>query len=270
MFDNATVKKLALDCGADLVGIASVESFASQPREANPKYIKPDAQSIIVLAFSIPRGALRGVEEGTAWQTYGVGNPSWGMCVECTYLFCRKLENAGFEAVPLFNHSHDLRNQGVSVSPDKPEPNVIMEMDFAAQAAGLGEVGKGKFFLTPEFGPRQIFTAIVTDLAVEPDKPFAGKICDDCHACADACPAKAMDTKNLLTTPMVKGAATCFTLHVESCSICKTGTASLAYSKSSEPCRIGAACGRACVAHLEDGGKLTRKFKYPYRESSSK
>jgi epoxyqueuosine reductase QueG len=51
---------------------------------------------------------------------------------------------------------------------------VIVEFDFAAQAAGLGEIGRGKWLLTPEFGPRQMLTMILTDAELEPDAPFAG------------------------------------------------------------------------------------------------
>ena len=64
----------------------------------------------------------------------------------------------GWEATPVFHQSGDMRGQGVRVSPDRPEPNVILEFGYAAHAAGLGEVGRGKWLLTPEFGPRQMLT----------------------------------------------------------------------------------------------------------------
>jgi len=267
MTKSGDVKKKAKECGADLVGIASIERFAGLPPEANPRFIQPDGRSVIVLGFRFARGALRGIETGTAWQTLPGGNPS-SMCVEMTYLFCRELENDGWEAVPLFAHSADLRNQGVRARPDRPEPNVILDMDYAAHAAGLGEIGRNGLFLTPEFGPRQLFTAAVTDLALEPDAPFARKVCDDCGACAAACPARALDASRTVGTPLGRGKARRYPVHVESCRICPTGAFAMPYSSKAEPFRLGAACGRACVAHLEDGGLLTRRFRAPFREAS--
>lgn len=266
MLDSVAVKKIARECGADLVGITPVERFASMPPEADPKQIQPDARSVIVLAFCIPRGALRGVEEGTAWQTFTGMNPVGRICVEATYQLCRQIESEGWETVPLVTHSRDLRNQGVRIHPDKPEPNVILEMNFAAHAAGLGEIGRGQFFLTPEFGPRQIFTAIVTDLELTPDALFSGKICDDCGACVEACPARALDPERGWSAPLAEGETHCYGLRIEICRVCETGTIAMPYSSRNEPCRIGAACGRACVAHLEDAGRLSHRFHSRFRE----
>lgn len=269
MLDSNAVKKLAIECGADLVGIAPVERFASAPPEADPKRIQPDARSVIVMGFRIPRGALRGVEEGTAWQTLAGMNPTGGICVDATYQFCQQIESAGWETVPLLTHSRDLRNQGVRVHPDKPAPNVILDMDFAANAAGLGEIGRGQFFLTPEFGPRQIFTAVITDLELTGDTVLSGAICDDCDACVDACPARAIDPAGGWNAPLAEGEVHCHGLHKESCRICKTGTIGMPYTGQNDPCRVGAACGRACVAHLEDAGHLSRQFHSKFRESQT-
>jgi hypothetical protein len=110
MLDSPKVKQAGLSNGADLVGIASMERFSALPPEANPRHVKPDAQSVIVVGFRIARGALRGVEEGTAWQTQTGAAAS--ICVESTYQLCCLLESEGWEPVPLFFHSRDLRGQG--------------------------------------------------------------------------------------------------------------------------------------------------------------
>lgn len=257
-------KDLALSQGVDLVGIAPVERFSLFAPEANPLAIQPQTRSVIVLGFSIPRGALQGLETGTAGYTLGTGVPG-AVALETTYQICRRLENEGWEATPLFSQAGDMRNQGLSVSADKPEPNVIVEFDYAAHAAGLGEVGKGKWLLTPEFGPRQMLTIILTDAPFEPDAPFSGSVCDNCGACAAACPAGALLADELHRAPLCEGEAGWYPLQIENCRVCKTGTTRLPYSTGSEPFRLGAACGRACVAHLEDCGKLTRKFASPFR-----
>lgn len=257
-------KDLARGMGVDLIGVAPVERFAAFAPEASPLAIQPQTRSVLVLGFSIPRGALQGMEHGTAGYTLGMGIPG-SVALETTYQLCRRLETEGWEATPLFHQAGDMRGQGVAVSRDKPEPNVILEFDYAAHAAGLGEIGRGKLFLTPEFGPRQMLTIILTDAPFDADSPFAGGVCDDCGACAAACPARALDASGREEAALCAGMASWYPLHIESCRVCKTGTTRLPYNTGSEPFRLGAACGRACVAHLEDSGKLTRKFAARFR-----
>lgn len=257
-------REIAKTQGADLVGVAPVERFALFAPEAHPLAIQPQTRSVIVLGFSIPRGCLQGVESGTAGYTLGAGIPT-ALSIETTYQLCRRLENEGWEATPLFRQSGEMRGQGLRVGPDRPEPNVIVEFDFAAHAAGLGEIGRCKMLLTPQFGPRQMLTIILTDAQLQPDAPFAGSICDDCGACAEACPARALDASGLQRAPLCEGEACWYPLRVESCRVCRTGTIRLPYSGGTEPFRLGAACGRACVAHLEDNGLLTRTFASRFR-----
>lgn len=264
MLSNKEIKQIAVDCGADLAGVAPVERFEKLPADSNPRSIQPDARSVIALGFSIPRGALRGVEEQTAWHTFAMGTP-YNHVFHKTYLVCRRLESMGWEAVPLFDHSPELRHKGVRVAPDKPEPDVILDLEYAAHAAGLGQVGMGKFFLTPEFGPRQMLTAVVTDAGIEPDPVFDGSVCVECGACARACPAKALSDDETSETALCAGKAQWRKLRVESCLVCRSGPVPKPFSGGVEPMRVGAACGRACVASLEDSGKLTRKFTNRFR-----
>lgn len=265
MLTSGEVKQLARACGADLVGIAPVSRFEGLPPEQNPSAIKPDTQSVIVLGFQVLRGSLRGIETGSAWGTYSAGTPLQ-VRVESTYHFCRALEDDGWEAVPLAVHSRDMRNQGVAVSPDRPEPDVIIDMDYAAFAAGLGVIGKAKLFLTPEFGPRQVFTAVLTDLALDPDPVRDDAPCDGCEECAEGCPAKAIRVDAFNEENLPAGIVKWHPIHIESCRICKTGATANPYSTSAEPNRLGAACGRACVAYLEGSGKLSNALSSPFRE----
>ena len=257
MLNSEEIKRMALDCGADLVGIAPAERFNEVKSDENPRFIKPDVRSVIVLGFRILRGALRGIENGSNWGTYSGADPA-GMSAymqEATYHFCCRLESAGFEALPLIRHSYDLRNCGVPVAPDRPGPDVIIDMEYAAFAAGLGEMGLGKLFLTPQFGPRQVFSAVLTELDLAPDPVFPGGLCDCCGACARACPARALDMKKTAAAEYPAGTLRHWSLLTESCQICKTGTSPRPYSLGLEPNRVGAACGRACSAHQEEKRK---------------
>lgn len=268
--NSQQLKDAAMKIGVDLIGIAPIDRFRNQPPETNPASINPDVRSVIVLGFRIPRGALCGVETGTAWQTLWAGSPVHPLIIgEMTYLVVRALESEGWEATPVFQHPKEMQGQGVRVQADKPEADVIMDMDYAAHASGLGEIGMGKFFLTPEFGPRQVFSAILTDATLEVDEVFKGTLCDECGLCLKACPAQALSGDKTTTTELCEGSASWHTLRVESCLVCKTGTIENPYCSNAEPWRVGAACGRACIAHLEDGGKLSRKFQNRFQYDST-
>ena len=213
MLTSKKVKKHAKKCGADLVGIGSMDRFEGAPKEMDPRYIFPDAKAIIGLAFRIPRGYLRGIEEGTQFYQY----PSMGYSsINEVYapMVLREvacfLEDYGYEGVVYRNTGargpvSDMTGSPTEppelgrrirfsepVSSEKPAPDVQFHFRIAAFICGLGEIGYSKLFLTPEFGPRQRFAFMLTDAPLDPDTLFDGEICDRCMACVKDCPVNAI------------------------------------------------------------------------------
>jgi len=212
MLNSADVKKRALELGADIVGIGSIDRFEGVPRENDPRYIFPDAKSIIGLGFRVLRGSLRGIEEGTQFyqfSTMGVTHideiyaPTVLRRVACF------LEDNGYEGTVLraMADRRSVSDKGTNpelvppihkidfaepVSDDKPAPDVNPDFQLAAYVCGLGEIGLGGFFLTPEFGPLQRFAFILTDAELEPDEICTPYLCDKCGECINACPGNAI------------------------------------------------------------------------------
>lgn len=265
----AFIKNLAHAKGADLVGIAPLERFAPLPPEQNPAQIFPEARSVIVLGRRILRGALRGVEEGTNFNsTYGMFGFRWledNFLAQTTYDVTCALEAHGAEAVPLFGYTPDGMPTGVPVAPGKPAPNVIVDLDFAAQAAGLGEVGLGCFFLTPQYGPRQRFALILTDAALDPDTVSDKAICGDCGLCVKACPFGAIDPAKPRMVGVPGHTMSVGAVDYAICRACPNG-AMQEPGRGSRPDRCAAACVRACVAQLDARGKLSNRFAHPFRK----
>lgn len=204
------LKDYAKKCGADLVGIASMDRFEGAPKQMDPRYIFPDAKALIVLGFRIHRGVFRGIEEGTffaGYPTMGYGGINMIFAPIVLRQVCSFLEDEGYEAVPYHNNLVGIDSRfyhigepgdnfwSRSVSPDKPAPDVFIHFRIAAFCAGLGEIGYSKIFLTPEFGPRQRFAVCLTDAPLEPDPLYEGPpLCDRCMLCVKECSGKAIST----------------------------------------------------------------------------
>nr|MBQ4318681.1 hypothetical protein [Clostridia bacterium] len=184
------IKQAAFDAGADLCGIAPVSRMNGAPDEMNPALLFPEAKTMIGMAFRIPRGVQRGIEEGT--QFYQYPSMAYGGINEIhapavLYHVGKLIEDAGYEAFVYRNTGargviSDMDgSQGNTLSPEEEievneraktatahhrsvqftrptrEENVPPDIQFsfrlAAVACGLGEMGWSKMLLTPEFGP---------------------------------------------------------------------------------------------------------------------
>ena len=232
MLTSAMIKEIALAAGADLCGIGSMDRFddPTMPEEMNPKYLFPEAKSVIGLAFRIPRGVQRGIEEGTQFyqypsMAYGGINDIFAPAV--LYQVGRLIEDNGYEAMLYRNTGargpiSDMdASQGASLSPEeqiqvnedskgKPvhhrtvhftravregtvPPDLLVHFRLAGVACGLGEIGWSKMFLTPEFGPLQRLAFIFTDAELEPDPMYDGApLCRRCMACVRECPGQCL------------------------------------------------------------------------------
>ncbi|MHC4216183.1 MAG: 4Fe-4S binding protein [Planctomycetota bacterium] len=205
MLDADTVKKEAKRLGADMVGIAPVDRWEGAPKQMDPRYIMPEAKSIIVMGFRVMRGSLRGIEEGTFFSNYssmGYGGITYLYMPIVVINLCRMIEDQGFEAFPM-GHQSDWRaidNEGglrdgysVPVEEGKPAPDIMVHLRIAGFLAGLGEIGFSKVFLSPQFGPRQRLGIVITEAELEPDPLYDGpELCNKCYACVKECPGNAI------------------------------------------------------------------------------
>jgi hypothetical protein len=152
---------------------------------------------VVVIASRIPEGIcdVHGSyeQEGKtigpyAWYSYPIVNwfISWA-----AMQVSRRLEDKGYRALP-FPPTGFAYHHAKSEYPDFMHKH-------AAVAAGLGELGLNRLFLTPQFGAHQRLVSIITDAPLEADPMYSGpKLCDPkaCNeTCIKICPMKAFTDK---------------------------------------------------------------------------
>jgi len=261
MMNKEMLKKWAADLGLDLVGVASMDRYADVPPQWNPKSILPGVRSVIAIAKEIPRGQFKGIEEGTFWISVGRQTHPW-----YAYDLCRRFEDQGILAVPCSPLAQSRWPDGVVFDGAVVAPNVTPSLEYAATAAGLGEVGYNGLFLTPEFGIRQQLGLLFTECELEPDPLFEGGLCgrEDCAACVTECPVGAMGGTKM--ADYGAGEIAVSDIDYKKCRYCVNGAFPDTSHHLAPPNRICAACARACIACLEDKG-LTRSnhYKKPFR-----
>jgi epoxyqueuosine reductase len=185
------IKDHAKRIGMDLCGIAPASRFEGAPKGTLPTDYLPGCKSVIVVGVRLVEGVIqtifRNFEDGKT-QAQGV----YG-----TY---------GYTIAPNFHLLYSVydvaqyieRKTGALAMPTQVGPfgnGISISQRHAAVAAGLGEFGWMSIILTPQFGPRNRFGAILTTAELEPDPMYNGPgLCDPtkCNICTTVCPTGAL------------------------------------------------------------------------------
>lgn len=186
MKDSIAIKQLARTMGIDLVGICPTSRLDNAPTGHHPTDIMPDARSVIVLAKRAPKAPTL-YKNRTSYTT--MREVCFRSLDEKAYLislFIEKTEGAMALAVPADDPYFDWNEAEQRGTGD-------LSHKHAAEAAGLGRIGKNSLLITPEFGNLVYLTSILTNLEIEADPIISEELCiPGCRKCLDACPANAL------------------------------------------------------------------------------
>ncbi len=176
------VKNVATFFGASLVGICELDrrwlyshscdfSDPAHPQHV-PVEVPEEYKYAITIASEMDYEAIKSSPAQPAAAATGIG---YSMMAFTTGLLAQFIRNLGYKAIPSGNDT---------------ACSVPIAID-----AGLGELSRMGFLITPEFGPRVRLSKVLTDLPLVPDKPIEFGVwdfCLKCKKCADHCPSRAI------------------------------------------------------------------------------
>ena len=176
----------AKELGINDVGIASIENYNS-PNSMDITELFPNVNNIIVLAFQ----QIDNLEsENTQFASVGIKMIS-DFSHSASYQLASYMKE-NFDAKVMIVPS----SGPININPKTFLPSGYVSLRHAAYAAGLGSFGRHNLIIHPEMGSKVMFTAILTDLDLNPDLPLDETSCTYCDNCVKNCPVNALDEED--------------------------------------------------------------------------
>ena len=186
----------------DRIAVVSAEKLRGIPGISDPETLLPGCKSILVYLTSMPERMVELAANQKAECAMSYAYSQYQLIRETLWAAHDKateLEKQGFHSIPIADMAAEpIRNlapywEFAWAHLGHPD---LRQNAPAAAAAGLGEIGANGMLLTPEFGPRQRFSFLLTTAELPETPSYTGeKLCDHCSKCAEACPMCALTAK---------------------------------------------------------------------------
>lgn len=178
------LKQYATALGADLFGVADLTSVRDYVLAQGGEHIAvyPRAVSFAIRLVDGVVNELFRHEDPVAIYTYRELYHTVNRNLDrISLLIAKRIQEAGFQAYPIFNITINSRKLMGSLS-----------HKLAAHLAGLGWIGKSCLLITPEYGPRIRWGTVLTNAPLPASaSPLIPQQCGDCRECVDICPQRA-------------------------------------------------------------------------------
>lgn len=183
--------RVAQHRGVDRLAVASIAEVDLQlPENLHLSLISAQMTRVVVLARHMPNGVMWAAHPGT--KQYAAAR-SLKMLGEAAVHLAAAIETAGATAMALAPTAIDFETRGADeLAPAGQGP---LAARVAAVQSGMGTFGLNTMVLTPEYGPRVHFAALLTDLALPAGLPLGSELClglEACGRCAAICPQQAI------------------------------------------------------------------------------
>jgi len=173
------VKRAARFFGASLVGVCHLDrrwvyshSYHTLKKEHKPIEIPGEFKYAVVMAHEM---SYEGIRQAPNLIGSAAAAAVYSRMAGITGLVAQFIRGLGYKAIPMGNDT---------------ATSIPLAID-----AGIGEIGRGCWLITPEYGPRVRISKIFTDMPVVPDRPRdfgAWDFCLKCDKCVRHCPSQAI------------------------------------------------------------------------------
>lgn len=184
--EKTSIKKMILEQGADVCGVAAIERFVDAPQGFSPLDLYPDCKSVICFGVALPKGIF----EVNPRLIYAYFNGS---------VICQKVDEIAFLAAKQIER--EFACKAVPIPCDSPNEywdekhltaKGLISMKHAAVRCGIGQLGKNTLLLNKRYGNRLTIGAILTDLTLDSDEECDNICISGCKKCIESCPVKAI------------------------------------------------------------------------------
>ena len=181
MIQKEKLRQRILSMGVDLCGFGNVERMEGAPEGFKPRDVYPDAKTVIAYAIAFPSATLQWASPHRYTRVRNsISDKLNGISLDV----CLALEKMGSGAIPIPT-VEDVLDERTG------RYRSIVSIKHAAQAAGIGAIGRNSLLITPECGSLVWLGAALTDAEVEPDAQLEN-ICTKCERCVKECPVDAL------------------------------------------------------------------------------
>jgi Uncharacterized Fe-S protein len=178
------VKELVLAAGADLCGIASVNSFDIAPEGFRPKDLFPDTKSVIVFAKKIPESILH--SKSQILYSF-IEDMALHKVLQLSFDIAVRLERENVSALPVPSEPYEYWDKETMTGKG------LLSLKHAGYLAGMGVIGRNTLLCTPGYGNLIKLGALLVNVPLEPDQIMENDMCSEkCNACINNCPSGAL------------------------------------------------------------------------------
>jgi epoxyqueuosine reductase QueG len=177
---SESVKEMAINAGASVVGIAAAGDLDSSAEGYRPSDQLEGCRSIIVLGSPAPRDVFEmSVDEYTAHR-----NEIVSRMTEIAKAVAKQIMKSGNKAKAVSSIGGKYV-EGKYFGP--------ISLKHAAVSAGLGQINRNYYLTNSQYGNLLWLSAVLTDADLIPDKKVEYNLCENCNICVEACPVGALD-----------------------------------------------------------------------------